>query len=116
MVKNRDVPAEGPAAANEIARLASGLRERCRRGAAHRDAVAYLEGRLGDVERQNGWQVAEHGGYHHPRTLQRVLDRSVGEADAVRDDRREQGVADLGDPDGVLVVDATGFVKPGTQA
>jgi len=116
MVKNRDVPEEVTAAANEIAMLASGLRERFRRGAAHRHAVAYIEGLLGDVERKNGWQVAEHGGYQHQRTIQRVLDRSVWDADAVRDDLREQVVEDLGDPDGVLVVDETGFLKQGTKS
>ena len=116
MVKNRDVPEEVTAAANEIAMLASGLRQRFRRGAAHRHAVAYIEGLLGDVERKNGWQLAEHGGYQHPRTIQRVLDRSVWDADAVRDDLREQVVEELGDPDGVLVVDETGFLKQGTQS
>jgi len=96
--------------------LSSRLRGRFRRAAAHRHAVAYVDGLLGDVERKNGWQLAEHGGYRHPRTIQRVLDRSVWDADAVRDDLREQVIAELGDPEGVLVVDETGFVKHGTKS
>src|SRR5436190_455557 len=116
MVKVGGVPGEVTAAANELAMLASGLRERFRRGAAHRHAVAYVEGLLGDVERKNGWQLAEHGGYEHPRTIQRVLDRSVWDADAVRDDLREQVVEELGDSEGVLVVDETGFLKKGTKS
>src|SRR5437868_10890070 len=94
----------------------SGLREHFQRSAAHRHAVAYVEGLLGEVERKNGWQLAEYGGYEHPRTIQRVLDRSVWNADAVRDDLRQQVIAELGDPDGVLVVDETGFLKKGTKS
>jgi SRSO17 transposase len=116
MVKERSVPGVVTAAADEMAALASGLRERFRRGAAHRHAVAYVEALLGDVERKNGWQLAEYSGYRHPRTMQRVLDRSVWDADAVRDDLREQVIEELGDPDGVLVVDETGFLKQGAKS
>src|SRR3954462_6492411 len=105
MVEECGVPGEVTAAADEMATLASGLREHFRRGEAHRHAMAYVEALLGDVERKNGWQLAEYGGYQHPRTTQRVLDRSVWDVDAVQDDLREQVVEELGDPDGVLVVD-----------
>src|SRR3954462_2417176 len=116
MVKRRDVPGVVTAAANGLASLASGLREHFRRAAARRHAVAYVEALLGDVERKNGWQLAEDGGYQHPRTTQRVLDRSVWDVDAVQDDLREQVVEELGDPDGVLVVDETGFLKKGVKS
>jgi len=99
-----------------MATLTSGLRQHFRRDAAHRHAVAYVDGLLGEVERKNGWQLAEYGGYQHPRTIQRVLDRSVWDAGAVRDDLREQVIEELGDPDGVLVVDETGFLKQGTKS
>jgi len=104
------------AAEAEIHGIAAGLRPRFRRGAAHRHAIAYVQGLLSDVERKNGWQLAEHGGYSHPRTTQRVLDRSRWDADAVRDDLRAYLVEHLGDPDGVLVVDETGFLKKGTHS
>ncbi len=116
MVKDRGVPGEVRAAATEMATLTSGLRQHFRRDAAHRHAVAYVDGLLGEVERKNGWQLAEYGGYQHPRTIQRVLDRSVWDAGAVRDDLREQVIEELGDPDGVLVVDETGFLKQGTKS
>jgi SRSO17 transposase len=109
-------PLEVSAAEAEIERVATGLRPRFRRGAAHRHAVAYVRGLLSDVERKNGWQLAEQGGYAHPRTIQRVLDRSRWDADAVRDDLRAYIVEHLGDPDGVLVVDETGFLKKGTHS
>jgi SRSO17 transposase len=109
-------PQEVSAAEAEIDRLTTGLRPRFRRGAAHRHAVAYVRGLLSEVERKNGWQLAEQGGYAHPRTIQRVLDRSRWEADAVREDFRAYVVERLGDPAGVLVVDETGFLKKGQHS
>jgi len=83
---------------------------------AHRHAADYLRGLLAEVERKNGWQLAEQVGYTHPRGIQRVLDRYVWDADAVRDDLRRYIIAELGDPTGVLVVDETGFPKQGTHS
>lgn len=116
MVKDGGVAGAVRAATSGLERLTSGLREHFRRAAAHRHAVAYVEGLLGEVDRKNGWQLAEYGGYDQPRSIQRVLDRSVWDADAVRDDLRGQVIAELGDPDGVLVVDETGFLKKGTKS
>jgi SRSO17 transposase len=104
------------AAEAEVEAVVAHLRPRFRRRAAHRHAGAYLRGLLGEVERKNGWQLAEHAGYRHPRTIQRVLDRSAWDADEVRDDLRGFVVGHLGDPDGVLVVDETGFLKKGTKS
>jgi SRSO17 transposase len=75
-----------------------------------------VRGLLGSVERKNGWQLAEHVGHRHPRTIQRVLDRSAWDADAVRNDLRAEVIAELGDSEGVLVVDETGFVKKGAKS
>ena len=110
------VPAGVGAAAAEIEAVTSRLRPRFGRAAGHRHAAAYFRGLLGTAERKNGWQLAEQAGYSQPRSIQRVLDRSVWDADAVRDDLRAYVVAELGDPDGVLVVDETGFLKKGTKS
>jgi SRSO17 transposase len=110
------VPAEVARAEAEIAVQTARLRPYFRRGAGHRHAGEYVRGLLGSVERKNGWQLAEHAGHRHPRTIQRVLDRSAWDADAVRDDLREQVIEELGDEDGVLAVDETGFVKKGTES
>src|SRR5215203_1289079 len=110
------VPVEVERAEAEIAGLTARLRPFFRRGAGHRHAGEYVRGLLGPVERKNGWQLAEHVGHEHPRTIQRVLDRSAWDADAVRDDLREQVIAELGDDEGVLVVDETGFLKKGTKS
>jgi len=92
------------------------LRGRFRRTRAHRHAADYLRGLVADVERKNGWQLAERAGYRHPRGIQRVLDRYAWDAEAVRDDLRAYVVAALGDPRGVLVVDETGFPKQGRHS
>jgi SRSO17 transposase len=99
-----------------VATVGTQLRRHFRRGAAHGHACAYLRGLLSDAERKNGWQLAEHAGYQQPRAIQRVLDRSVWDAAAVRDDLRTFVRDTLGAPDGVLVVDETGFLKQGTKS
>src|SRR5215210_3509317 len=110
------VPVEVARAEAEIEALTARLRPRFRRGAGHRHVGEYVRGLLGPVERKNGWQLAEQAGHRHPRTIQRVLDRSAWDADAVRDDLLDQVIAELGDEDGVLVVDETGFLKKGTKS
>jgi SRSO17 transposase len=77
---------------------------------------SYLAGLLSPVERKNGWQLAEQAGEATPTGMQRVLSGSHWDADAVRDDLRAYVVEHLGDPDAVLVIDETGFLKKGTKS
>ncbi len=79
-------------------------------------AGRYLAGLVGRVERKNGWQMAEHLGESGPQGVQRLLNAADWDADAVRDDLRAYVVAHLGDPDGVLVIDETGFLKKGAKS
>src|SRR3712207_6614816 len=116
MAETGAAPAAVAVAEAEVDGVAARLRPHFRRRAGHRHAMAYVRGLLGEVERKNGWQLAEHAGYRHPRTIQRVLDRSAWDADEVRDDLRASVAAELGHPDGVLVVDETGFLKKGTRS
>jgi SRSO17 transposase len=102
--------------AREVEGAAARLRRHFRRMQAAEHAMDYLRGLVADVERKNGWQLAEEVGYGHPRGIQRVLDRYAWDADAVRDDLRSYVVAELGDPTGVLVVDETGFPKQGRHS
>ena len=92
------------------------LRPHLRRPEAHAHAADYLRGLLADIERKNGWQLAEQVGYRHPRGIQRVLARYAWDAEAVRDALRAWVVAELADPRGVLVVDETSFPKQGQQS
>src|SRR5437773_8823877 len=48
--------------------------------------------------------------------MQRLLSAARWDPDAVRDDLRAYVVENLGDPNGVLIVDETGFVKQGTRS
>ncbi len=100
----------------EVAALTARLRRHVRRPEAAAHAADYLRGLVAEVERKNGWQLAEHAGYIHPRGIQRVLDRYAWDADAVRDDLRRYVIEALGDPAGVLVVDETGFPKQGRHS
>jgi SRSO17 transposase len=104
------------AAAQTVEAVVTLLRRHFRRRAAHAHAADYVRGLIADVERKNGWQLAECAGYAHPRGMQRVLARYAWDADAVRDDLRAYVAAELGDPAGVLVVDETGFPKQGTHS
>lgn len=86
------------------------------RAEARRHAADYLRGLLGRTERKNGWQLAEAVGDATPYGLQQFLYRATWDPDAVRDDLRAYVVEHLGDPQGVLVVDETGFLKKGDKS
>jgi SRSO17 transposase len=92
------------------------LRSHFPRPEAHRHTADYVRGLIAEVERKNGWQLAEHAGYSHPRGIQRVLARYVWDAAAVRDDLRQYIAAEFGDDRAVLVVDETGFPKQGKHS
>ena len=76
-----------------------------------RRAGAYLRGLLAPVERKNGWQLAEAVGDRTPDGVPDFLSRVQWDADAVRDDLQAYVIQHLGDPDGVAVLDETGFLK-----
>ena len=107
----------------EVARWAEGIERvhqciagRFRRPEPRRRALEYLKGLLSPVERKNGWQLAEHAGDATPYGVQRLLSGYVWDADLVRDDLKQYVVEHLGDGDGVLVVDETGFIKKGEKS
>src|SRR5690349_3606790 len=75
-----------------------------------------LAGLLAPVERRNGWQLAEQIGERSPDGVQRLLRTACWDAAAVRDDLRAYVVERLGDPDAVLVIDETGFLKKGEKS
>ena len=77
--------------------------------------LAYLRGLLGQLERKNGWTLAEAAGEVSPDGMQRLLRTADWNADAVRDELRGYVVERLGGG-GVLIVDETGFVKKGTKS
>jgi SRSO17 transposase len=79
-------------------------------------AFAYMRGLLAPLERRNGWTIAEHAGRRSPNAMQEMLYSPCWDPHLVRDDTRGYLVEHLGDPDGVLIADDTGFVKKGTRS
>ena len=125
MVQNgeRDARVTQEPDVEEIERWAQGLQglvARIGRHFARTEArgrvLAYLKGLLSPVERKNAWQLAEGVGDDTPYGFQHLLGRADWDADAVRDDLQAYVVEHLGEPDGVLVVDETGFIKKGTKS
>ena len=96
--------------------LAGRIAPRFVRAEPRRRALAYLRGLLAPPERKNGWQLAEAAGDATPDGVQDFLSRMRWDADAVRDDLRAYVVEHLGDPDAVLVLDETGFLKKGDRS
>lgn len=96
--------------------LAQRIAPRFARPDARQSARDYLCALLSPVERKNGWQMAEQLGHPTPYKLQHLLGRAVWDADALRDDLVSYVVEHLGDPEGVLVMDETGFVKKGDKS
>lgn len=77
---------------------------------------AFLDGLLSGIERKTGWLMAEQAGLERPYRMQSLLGRSSWSADELRDLVRRYVIEALGDADGVLVVDETGFVKKGDRS
>lgn len=105
----------------EVRAWAAGLGElherfvhRFARSEPRESALAYMQGLIAPLERKNGWTLAEEAGHAAPDRMHRLLNRCDWDADEVLDDVRDYVVEHLGDPDAVLIVDDTGFLKKGS--
>lgn len=87
-----------------------------RRSEPRERSLAYIKGLLGAVERKNGWQLAEWMGEESPDGVQHLIERAAWDADAARDILRTYVVEHLGEREGVLIVDETGFIKKGVHS
>ncbi|MBS9375990.1 hypothetical protein GON09_005011 [Rhodococcus sp. B50] len=78
---------------------------------------AYVRGLLAEVERKNGWTLAEAAGDTGPEGMQRLLNFYTWDCDGLRNDVRDVVVEAIGDEQtGVLIVDETGFLKKGNRS
>jgi len=115
-VSGRPVARDVRAWAGELERVGGRIGPRFARSEPRRRAPGYVRGLLGDAERKNGWQLAEHLGEATPDGVRHLLARAEWDADAVRDDLTAYVAENFGHADGVLVVDETGFVKKGAKS
>ena len=76
-------------------------------------AGLFLDGLLGPERHKTGWMRAETAGDPAPWRQQAILGRGRWDADAPRDRVGDDTLVTLADPDGVLVIDETGFLKQG---
>jgi SRSO17 transposase len=72
-----------------------------------------LDALLGPERRKTGWMRAEAAGDPGPWRQQALLGRADWDADALRDVVRDYVIETLAEPNAVLVVDETGFLKQG---
>jgi len=79
-------------------------------------AGLFLDGLLGPERRKTGWMRAEAAGDAGPWRQQAILGRGRWDADALRDVVRDYALETLADPDAVLVIDETGFLKQGKSS
>ena len=86
------------------------------RAEPRRRARRYVRGLLAPLAGKNGWTLAEVAGDATPDGMQRLLNAASWDADGVRDDVRAYAARHLGERDGVLIVDETGFLKKGTKS
>lgn len=100
----------------ELERVAERIGPRFGRPELRARAPVYLKGLVASLERKNGWQLAEFAGDAAPTNLQHFIGRARWDADAVRDDLVRYVAEHLGEADGVLIVDETGFLKKGTKS
>ena len=86
------------------------------RSESREQARKYLRGLLTEAQRKNSWQMAEAVGERIPDRMQRLLYRVPWDADAARDRLQQFVIETFGDPEGIGVVDETGFLKKGTHS
>jgi SRSO17 transposase len=108
--------AEAQRWARELDSLGALMGKRFPRAEPRQRVMAYVRGLISPIERKNGWQLAEYAGDAAPYGVQHLLGRAVWSADAVRDDLRTYVLEHLGEPEAVLVIDETGFLKKGTMS
>jgi SRSO17 transposase len=83
---------------------------------SRKHAEQYMRGLLAPIQRKNGWTIAEYVGEPEPTALQRFLNLSPWDADALLDLNREYAMEHLASPAAILVADPTGFAKKGTKS
>jgi SRSO17 transposase len=99
--------------ASSLRNVKQRIRPLFRRERMARSAGLFLDALLGPEPRKTGWMRAEAAGDPGPWRQQALLGRAHWDAEALRDIVRDSVVETLADPEAVLVLDETGFLKQG---
>lgn len=86
------------------------------RSEPRQQAGKYLRGLMSEVQRKNGWQLAEKMGDKTPDATERLLYKAEWKADAAQDVLQMYVIEKFGSEEGIGVVDETGFLKKGEQS
>jgi SRSO17 transposase len=100
----------------ELDRVHERIGRRFARSEPRSRAREYVSGLVAGLERKNGWTLAERAGEASPDGMQRLLRWADWDVDGVRDDIRDYVIKHLGEPEGVLIADETGFLKKGRRS
>jgi SRSO17 transposase len=100
----------------ELDRLHERIADRFTRSEPRARVREYVSGLVAGLERKNGWTLAERAGDVSPDGMQRLLRRADWDVDGVCDEVRDYLVEHLGDRQGVLIGDETGFIKKGRRS
>ena len=100
----------------ELAGLKRRLAPIFRRRELQETGAAFLDGLLSGVERKTAWLMAEQTGADDPTASNHFSGVALGTVRLCVMKTRNYVVEALGDPDGVLIVDETGFLKKGEHS
>jgi len=78
--------------------------------------LRFLQGVLSEVERKNGWQLAQQAREATPYGMQRLLSGAVWDEDGVRDEVRAFALEHLGTTEAIVAIDETSFPKRGAHS
>jgi SRSO17 transposase len=76
----------------------------------------YLRGLLAPLARKNSWTISEFTGEWRPTAIQRFINLTRWDEDALRDDVRAYAMEYFADERAVLIADPTGFAKKGKKS
>jgi len=102
--------------AEEFGQVEVLLGPRFRRSEPRARAAGYVQSLMAPLERKNGWTISEASGARSPDSVQWLLAGADWDPDLLRDDVRGWVCDRLGDPEAVLVIDDTGFLKKGAKS
>jgi SRSO17 transposase len=79
-------------------------------------ALSYVEALMSQVERKNGWQLAEEMNHKTPDRVQKLLNSASWDVEQVLEQHWQRVGKCLGFEGGILAFDETGFLKKGTKS